>query len=209
MQEYNSIKWTFLKWRLLREAQAVLKLTWEVLPVTSLANHCTIAGLDSQTALILEPQHTPINGNISVSPNFGDLFCFYGLVIIYIQVSWEKVRRKNLGLSFYTVSGGPWAVAQLSIQVTCLAGNTQKFLQVNLRQRLIFPGICTSLPEGSIYPSAKCSNHWGVHSKNTAPWALAQLPVFPQQLCHSGEGGRKKNKHPSLVKEDTVVQDLI
>lgn len=25
MQEYNSIKWTFLKWRLLREAQAVLK----------------------------------------------------------------------------------------------------------------------------------------------------------------------------------------
>lgn len=106
MQEYNSIKWTFLKWRLLREAQAVLKLMGglEVPPVTSLANHCTIAGLDSQTALILEPQHTSINGNISVSPNFGDLFCFYGLVIIYIQAFWKKktVRSKNLGLSSYT-----------------------------------------------------------------------------------------------------------
>lgn len=74
----------------------------EVPPVTSLANYCTIAGLDSQTALILEPQHTSINGNISVSPGFGDLFCFYGLVIIYIQVFWKMVKSKHLGLSSYT-----------------------------------------------------------------------------------------------------------
>lgn len=80
------------------QAQGVL----EVPPVTSLANHCTIAGLDSQTALILEPQHTSISGNISASPDFGDLFCFYGLVIIYIQVFWKKVRSKNSGLSSYS-----------------------------------------------------------------------------------------------------------
>lgn len=103
MQEYNSIKWTFLKWRLLREAQAVLKHMecWRSLShFTGKSLHNSRAGL-TNTGLTLEPQHTSINGSISVSPDFGDLFCFYGLVIIYSQAFREKVKRKNLGLSSY------------------------------------------------------------------------------------------------------------
>lgn len=71
-----------------------------------------------------------------------------------------------------------------------------------LLHRLLFPGICTSLPASSVYPSAKRSKHRSSHSI-LSHWALAPLSMFPQQPRHSAEGGRKKNTYQSVVKEDT------
>lgn len=66
-----------------------------------------------------------------------------------------------------------------------------------LLHRLLFPGICTSLPASSVYPSAKRSKHRSSHSINTVPLStgtIIHVPSAATSLCRRW----KEEKHLSI-----------
>lgn len=141
--------------------------------------------------------------------DFGDLFHLYGLVTVYTQAFWRKVKRTNLGLNY---TNPRRAAGSCSAEYSAQLARWQHWEDPSkfswLMHRLVFPGICTSLVAWSICSSAKCSNHRSAHSKNTAPLSTGTVINVPSATMSFWRRW-KEEKHLSVVKEDTLARDPI